>query len=264
MVDEFKGSRAFIMNYPSITRDKDLLKHPKSILLAGEIISMLNVTGKFFMSNKKIAEILDCKMPTVNNYLTLLEEKGIIKREKILDPNNSKRIIGREITAGDNLAKMSLLGWSSPDGKGSNLQMTRGSNLEMMGVVISRRYKKNNIKEHINRSDNKEVKEDSTKVESIPYKKIIGYLNSKTGRNYKYQTKSYQDLIRSLWKKGYRYKDFIQVINNKGFAWQHSDMWKYMRPSTLFKASKFDEYLNENNIQVHQNNVFGSNGKTPF
>ena len=58
MENEFKGSKAFLMIPPSISRDEDLLRKPKSILLMGEIISMLNVTGNFFMSNQKIAEHL--------------------------------------------------------------------------------------------------------------------------------------------------------------------------------------------------------------
>jgi hypothetical protein len=52
----FKGSKAFLNIPVGIARDKELLKKPKTILLMGEIISMLNVTGEFFMSNKKISE----------------------------------------------------------------------------------------------------------------------------------------------------------------------------------------------------------------
>ncbi len=43
----------------------------------GEIISMLNVTGEFFMSNRKIAEHLRVSIRQVNRYLDLLEKKKI-------------------------------------------------------------------------------------------------------------------------------------------------------------------------------------------
>ena len=87
----------------------------------------------------------------------------------------------------------------------------------------------------------------------IPYKDIINYLNQKTGGKFRYTTKSYQTLIKARWKEGYRLKDFKQVIDNKAFSWQNTGFWKYMRPSTLFRASKFDDYLNENNLKQHQN-----------
>ena len=84
MENEFKGVRAFLMIPPSISRDEDLLKKPKSILLMGEIISMLNVTGEFFMSNRKIAEHLRVSIRQVNRYLDLLEKKKLIEREKVV------------------------------------------------------------------------------------------------------------------------------------------------------------------------------------
>ena len=73
MEKEFGGSKAFLMIPPSISRDKELLKKPKSILLMGEIISMLNETGDFHMSNKTLADILDATPKSVNDWLNLLK-----------------------------------------------------------------------------------------------------------------------------------------------------------------------------------------------
>ena len=84
-MEEFKGAKAFLMIPPSISRDKDLLKYPKSIILMGEIISMLNVTGDFHMSNSTIANILDASTQSVSTWLTLLEKKGLIVREQITE-----------------------------------------------------------------------------------------------------------------------------------------------------------------------------------
>ena len=90
-------------------------------------------------------------------------------------------------------------------------------------------------------------KEDES--ESIPYKEIIDYLNRKTGAHYKPSSKANQRLIKARFKEGYKLNDFKTVIDNKAFEWQQSPkMWKYMRPSTLFSASKFDDYLNANNL----------------
>ena len=74
---EFTGSRLFL-NIPAIVaHDKVLLKKaPKAILLFGEIYSMLNVTGKFYMSNNTHAERLDCSRQSIINYINLLKKQG--------------------------------------------------------------------------------------------------------------------------------------------------------------------------------------------
>ena len=83
----------------------------------------------------------------------------------------------------------------------------------------------------------------------IPYQDIITYLNQKTGAHYKQSSKANRKLIKARWNEGYKLDDFKKVIDNKAFDWQNdSKMWKYMRPATLFSASKFDDYLNENNL----------------
>ncbi|MES5177463.1 helix-turn-helix domain-containing protein [Lactobacillus crispatus] len=151
-MDEFKGAKAFLMIPPSISRDKELLKKPKSIILMGEIISMLNVTGDFHMSNKALANILDASVQSVNDWLNLLEQKGLIVREQITVPaknpksEKSKIILGRKIKAGPSLVKLSLLGWTSP--------LDEGSKAELSGVVKPTLHKYNNLIDHGNRTSN--------------------------------------------------------------------------------------------------------------
>lgn len=110
----------------------------------------------------------------------------------------------------------------------------------------NRTLRNNNNKNYQQQEITKINKED--KSESIPYKEIIDYLNQKTGAHYKPSSKANQRLIKARFKEGYKLDDFKTVIDNKAFEWQHTDMWKYMRPSTLFSASKFDDYLNANNL----------------
>ena len=91
----------------------------------------------------------------------------------------------------------------------------------------------------------------------IPYKEIIDYLNQKTGAHYKPSSKANQRLIKARFKEGYKLDDFTTVIDNKAFEWQHTDMWQFMRPSTLFSPSHFDDYLNANNLDKHKNKPTG-------
>lgn len=93
----------------------------------------------------------------------------------------------------------------------------------------------------------------ATKAEQIPYKAIIDYLNEKTGKSFKHTATANQKLIKARWNEGYRLDDFKHVIDTKVSEWLNdSKMQKYLQPSTLFKPSKFDSYLNEKPRQVEQ------------
>lgn len=142
----FEGSKAFLNIPVGIARDKELLKKPKTILLMGEIISMLNVTGEFFMSNKKISERLQVSTRTVNDYLDILEKKKLIIREKIVNDENNA-IIGRKIRAGAALVKCISLGWGSPLHDGSEAHFTP--------LVKPTSHKKNRDNRTTNRTVNK-------------------------------------------------------------------------------------------------------------
>lgn len=121
---EFTGSRLFL-NIPAIVaHDKVLLKKaPKAILLFGEIYSMLNVTGKFYMSNNTLAERLDCSRQSVINYINLLKKQGYIETENVTD-TETKAITGRMITLGE-VVKQNLLGWSNEFDGGSKTGFTQ-------------------------------------------------------------------------------------------------------------------------------------------
>lgn len=142
----FKGSKAFLNIPVGIARDKELLKKPKTILLMGEIISMLNVTGEFFMSNKKISERLQVSTRTVNDYLDILEKKKLIIREKIVSDENNA-IIGRKIRAGATLVKYISLGWGST--------LHEGSEADFTPLVKPTSHKKNRDNRTTNRTVNK-------------------------------------------------------------------------------------------------------------
>lgn len=237
--NEFKGSIAFLSIPIGISRDPVLLdKYPKAIILMGEIVSMLNVTGKFYMSNKALAQRLRCTRKTVINYLNLLEERGFIKRQLVKDETGAVK--GRLILPGDNLVKAASLGWGNP--------LHGGGVTEFTGVVNPVTPKKNNIKEQKNRTD-KDIGQ--AEPDDIPYKEIIDYLNKKTGRRFPATAKRNKEPIHARWREGYRLEDFKRVIDNKCFSWANDPkMSAYLRPTTLF-SPKFSDYLNENNIPAN-------------
>lgn len=76
-----------------------------------------------------------------------------------------------------------------------------------------------------------------------PADEVIDHLNRVAGTQYK-KTKTNRDLIGSR-LKDFTVGDCVTVIDKKCREWLGTDMAKYLRPATLFQASKFESYLNQ-------------------
>lgn len=241
MTDEFEGSRIFLNIPVFAARDKELLKKTKSLLLLGEIVSMLNTTGKFFMSNKTIAKRLDCTPQAVNNYLQLLEEKKLIVRTKVHD-KNTNAIVGRIIKAGPALINARLLGLTTDVGEGSKQAFK--------GVVNERLYKDNNIKEQSNRTNiNSASHSNAPSVLQLEseFEKVWNEYPNKKGRkqafnHYKaWRKASTQHTNEYLLKRLVEYKKYIQQR-----SWYHP-----MNGSTWFNG-RFDDDYSEGESENYQ------------
>ncbi|MGT2800955.1 replication initiation protein [Streptococcus phage Javan290] len=90
---------------------------------------------------------------------------------------------------------------------------------------------------------------DKDKEEDInnkcPFQDIIAYLNSAVNKNYRATSNNTKKLIQARWKEGYTLEDFKKVIDNKVADWKGTEWEKYLQPSTLFRESNFDKYLNQ-------------------
>jgi uncharacterized phage protein (TIGR02220 family) len=80
---------------------------------------------------------------------------------------------------------------------------------------------------------------------------IIGFLNAKTGKNYRARkpngqpTQNLYYLTMRL-KEGYTDDDCRSVIANRVRAWGNDDkMRQYLTPETIFRVSNFERYLGE-------------------
>jgi len=82
------------------------------------------------------------------------------------------------------------------------------------------------------------------------YVDIIGYLNAKTGSNYRATTPKTKQFIQARLNEGFTAEDFKTVIDNKCLDWlRNNDMKKYLRPETLF-GTKFESYLNQPSKEI--------------
>lgn len=158
-MEEFKGAKAFLMIPVGIARDQDLLDNSKSILLMGEILSMLNVTGEFFMSNAELAKRLKTTPRSIKRYLILLENKGLIKRTNVYADKEKKVVVGRKITAGDTLGTYMSLGWGQARHEGGDKHVTR--------VVTPTSPKYNKIIDQSNRTSNTSSSKPSSSKDEI-------------------------------------------------------------------------------------------------
>lgn len=117
-----------------------------------------------------------------------------------------------------------------------------------------------------NNITNNDLTKNNSRVDFIPYKKIVDYLNSKTGKRFSYKSKANRKLIKARFNEGYTLDDFINVIDTKTKEWKDVDKMKgYLQPTTLF-GNKFDKYLNQEttNQSVNETDVFDSKMKELF
>ena len=74
---------------------------------------------------------------------------------------------------------------------------------------------------------------------------IVQHLNETLGTNYSHKTASTASAIKARLGDGYTLEDFKIVHVKKHSEWNGTEQQRYLRPSTLYRPSKFEEYLNQ-------------------
>lgn len=93
-------------------------------------------------------------------------------------------------------------------------------------------------------------------------KDILSFLNESTGKKYK-DSKETVHLINARLGEGYTLDDFKTVIRKKCNEWKNDPkMSSFLRPSTLFAPSHFDEYLNQPEKLGSKDTQFTQGAKT--
>lgn len=98
--------------------------------------------------------------------------------------------------------------------------------------------------------EQKPTKQKSLKAEKIKNKEIveeiIAYLNEKANKHFKATNKEAIKFINGRLSEGYSKEDLKAVIDNRCEKWLNDEkMNEYLRPSTLFRPSKFEAYYND-------------------
>jgi uncharacterized phage protein (TIGR02220 family) len=195
----------------NVRYDKNLTANAK--LLYGEITALCNEKGYCWASNSYFAELYEVSKQSVSVWINSLHKNGYIDIEMIRK--------GKEITK----RKVSI------KTGGVSINLDEGINKSLIGY-------QENLKE--NNTSNTTV----NNKDNIQYIEIIDYLNSQSGSRYR-NTDSTRRLIHARFNEGFTKEDFFKVIDNKVRSWKGTEWEKFLRPETLFCASKFQGYLNE-------------------
>ncbi len=102
--------------------------------------------------------------------------------------------------------------------------------------------------------EEKEEKEEKERLTAQAIE-VIKHLNNKTGKKFK-PVDSNLKLVVARLKEGNSVGDITWVIDHKISEWKGNDYEKYLRPSTLFNAEKFNQYIGEKTKQ----SSYGANG----
>ncbi|MYZ41401.1 conserved phage C-terminal domain-containing protein [Schauerella aestuarii] len=94
-------------------------------------------------------------------------------------------------------------------------------------------------------SGQKSEEPEDVKASNADAREVISYLNNRTGCQYR-AVEANLRLVRARLSEGYSLDDVKAVIDAKAAQWgDDAEMSKYLRPETLFGASKFSGYVGQ-------------------
>ena len=193
--------------------------------------TMLNVNKICFMSNARIAEVVEVKPNTVAHSISKLVDMNLLKR-KLVYKEGTKEVDKRYLYLPDTPLDENTLPhvseYNTPLYKNTKPHVSEYKDNRLLNKSINRL---NNNMSSSNEHDHSKAKE------------IIAYLNDKADKHFRNTQSNYKTIEARL--KDYSIDDLKRVIDNKCSSWLNTNMDKYLRIETLFRASKIDGYLNE-------------------
>lgn len=114
-----------------------------------------------------------------------------------------------------------------------------------IGTLLSTQQQRTNE----SNTDEKELtssKDSMSETFEDDLKAIVAHLNEKVGSRYTTKNKQLRGYVHARLEEGFTVDDFFTVIDVKAEKWGNDKkMRDFLRPSTLFAPSHFEEYLNE-------------------
>lgn len=221
---------------PAVVRYDTRLKANEKILYS-EIVTLASKNGYCFVSNKYLASIYGVSIVSISNWINRLIDLGYVKTENEF-LNGTGYIVKRKLFPLDGthiLNKSLICDKQNFDDSKENFKRP-----------IKQNFKDNNTS--INLINNNNIYSRSDENRDTFIVDVVNYLNKKTNKNFKANTRKTMSLINARRKEGYTLGDFKQVIDVKTKQWQNdSRMKEYLRPETLF-GNKFESYLHNTSL----------------
>lgn len=184
---------------------------------------------------------------SINSAIKELKENGYLEIRQVFKDG---KFSGNEWIVYD-YPKLKSTDVDFPHAEKPNTEKPSAGNHSLQRTNSTKKHNtnKNSIKDTMSSSD--EHDDISTQV--------IDYLNEKADRHFR-NTAANKRLINARVKEGFELKDFKRAIDTKTAQWSHdTKMSKYLRPVTLFNASKFEGYVNEQQLPQGTNAKRGLN-----
>lgn len=122
-------------------------------------------------------------------------------------------------------------------------------------VTNPRQEADNSVSTNKNSKNTKKEPSSPAKAEpSFNYAGVIQYLNEQSGKHFR-DTPNNRKLIKARLNDGFTSHDIAVVITNVVTGWKGTEMEQYIRPATIFAASKFEGYLNAVPKALNHNNA---------
>ena len=160
---------------------------------------------------------------------------------------------------------MIAVGWMSYDGRETltmpDFDTHNGQSSKRRAEETERKRKSRSFPQSGRKVSDKDAdemrsrEEESRREESNNIDIVISYLNDATGKNFR-GAKTDRSAISARLSEGYTIDQIKSVIDRKAKQWGGDPkMDKYLRPSTLFRPSSFEGYVNESDISTGSGEV---------
>ncbi len=207
---------------------------------------------------KMTPSFIQRKRPKWTTYFIRKTIKNLINADILIEVSNDGRgktyrlneeSIWEMIDEHDKSLDTMITETQQSDYRNSTIRLSKFDNQIIENQQQSRTNNQEHTKEH-----NQDIKISETKVSdkksSEKYSKeieeIIDYFNKVTGQKLRSKSKGHRKLITARLNEGFTVDDFKVIIDKKYAEWKDDEkMSKYVTPSTLFRESHFDTYLNQ-------------------
>lgn len=226
----------------------------KGLIEQNDANRLLRITEYWFEVTRE-AKVLhnqpeQSSAPTGTKFRLQPEQSSDCNRNKVPTHNNSNSKFSRkENSNGENAPEKSALTATvfTPQPSINDLEI---KTVEYADFEIKERELTDKEMKLVNQSeaDAEEVFGAIRKVNkppaTNPVKEIVEFLNEKAESHFRYTSKATAAQIKARMKEGYTVDDFKAVIAFKADQWgRDAKMSEYLRPTTLFRPSHFEGYL---------------------